>query len=127
MITLRDIIKMNECITLLELYVRYPDGYLIRHSIIGQPYKLSLHQERDRELGKLEYIDKDINIHGRKNKAGMSEMSFGMKWSEIPDRYLDAEVTSIARLRERLGNDVPGVELHATIVPIQMTIDMEEA
>ena len=64
MITLKELLQLNETVTLLKLYVRQPDGYLIRRSIIGQPYKLTRVQEDDVEKGKLEYIDADINRLG---------------------------------------------------------------
>lgn len=125
MITLREIIKLNEMVTLLDLYVRKPDGKLIRQAIIGQPYKMSVFQERDRELGKLERIDVSINRHGRPNKAGMSEMTYSVEWSKIPDRYLDAEVTALHRFGERQNSTAQGCELHATIVPVQMELEIE--
>lgn len=124
MITLRDILKLNETVTLLELYVRQPDGKLIRRSIIGQPYKLSVQEERDIDDGKLEYIDTSINHHLRRNKAGQSEISYGMDWKAIPKKYLDAEVTSLNWIHERYGVSTGSV-LNATIVPIQMRLDLE--
>ena len=123
MITLKQVLELNQTVTLLELYVRKPDGSLIKRSIIGQPYKLSMQQERDKEQGRLEWIDKNINVHGKANRAGQSEMAYGMIWKEIPKRYLDAEVTTLHWLRERYGN-VNGSVLDATIVPIQMEIDL---
>ena len=123
MITLKELLKLNETVTLLELDARDPDGALIRHSIIGQPYSLSIHQEYDKSRGKLEYLDRNINIHGRANKVGQSEMAYGIIWKEIPRKYLDAEVTSLHWLRERYSN-IAGSVLYATIVPIQMEIDL---
>ena len=123
MITLKQVLELNQTVTLLELYVRKPDGYLIKRSIIGQPYKLSMQQEYDMGQGRLERIDKSINVHGKTNRGGQSEMAYGMIWKEIPKRYLDAEVTTLHWLRERYGN-VDGSVLDATIVPIQMEIDL---
>ena len=123
MITLRELLKLNETVTLLELYVRNPDGSLIRRCIIGEPYVLTMHQENDRSIGKLEYIDKSINIHGRPDRSGQSRITYGMDWSAIPKSYLDAEVTSISRLRERY-NVTSGSELDATIVPVQLEMDL---
>ena len=122
MLTLKELLELNETVTLLELYVREPDGHLIRRSIIGQPYKLTRFQEDDMERGKLEYIDVSINKEGRVGKSGMTEIAFAMDWKAIPKKYLDAEVTSISWLQERYGN-VRGMVLDATIVPIQLDID----
>ena len=47
MITLRELLQLNEAVTLLNMYVRRPDGSLIRRSIIGRPYKLSSFQLDD--------------------------------------------------------------------------------
>lgn len=122
MITLKELLQLNETVTLLELYVRQPDGKLIRRSIIGQPYKLSNQQLDDINRGRLEYIDADINKHGRANRAGQSEMAFSMDWKAIPKQYLDAEVTDIHWMHERYGN-VRGSVLDCTIVPIQLSMD----
>ena len=122
MITLKELLQLNETVTLLELWVRQPDGMLIRRSIIGQPYRLTNIQLDDMERGKLEYIDADINRHGRTNKAGQSEIAFGMDWKAIPKKYLDAEVTDIGWIHERYGN-VRGSVLDCTIVPIQLAMD----
>ena len=122
MITLRDILELNETVTLLELYVRRPDGSLITRTIIGQPYKLSSHQLDDMKRGRLEYIDVDINRYGRVGRSGMTQTAFGMDWKTIPKKYLDAEVTDIHWIRERYGNE-RGSVLHGTIVPIQISMD----
>lgn len=122
MITLRDILKLNETVTLLELYVRRPDGSLITRSIIGQPYLLSSHQLDDMGRGKLEYIYVNINKYGRAGRNGMTEISYGMDWKAIPKKYLDAEVTDIHWIRERYGNE-RGSVFHGTIVPIQISMD----
>lgn len=122
MLTLKEFLKLNETVTLLELYVRKPDGNLITRSIIGQPYKLSVQQEYDQSIGRLEYIGKSINHHGRPNKVGQSEIAYGMDWKAIPKDYLDAEVTTIHWLRERYGN-APGSVLDATIVPVQLNMN----
>lgn len=122
MITLRDILELNETVTLLELYVRRPDGSLITRSIIGHPYKLSSHQLDDMKRGKLEYIDADINHYGRAGRSGMTQTTFGMDWKAIPKKYLDAEVTDIHWIHERYGNE-RGAVFHGTIVPIQMSMD----
>ena len=123
MITLRQILGLNQSVTLLELYVRNPDHTLIRRSIIGQPYRLTMYQENEMERGRLEYIDKSINVHGRPDRSGQSKMYYGIDWKEIPKSYLDAEVTGISWLRERYGN-VSGSVLDATIVPVQLELDV---
>lgn len=69
MITLRELLQLNETVTLLSMYVRRPEGSLIRRSIIGRPYKLSSFQLDDIDKGKLEYIDADINKYGRQPAA----------------------------------------------------------
>lgn len=122
MITLRDILELNETVTLMELYVRRPDGSLITRSIIGQPYHLSGIQLDDMDRGKLEYIDKSINRYGRIGRSGFSETTYGMDWKAIPKKYLDAEVTDIDWLHGRFGNE-RGSVFHGTIVPIQISMD----
>lgn len=122
MITLKELLQLNETVTLLKLYVRKPDGDLIRRSIIGRPYKLSRFQLDDIDKGKLEYIDADINKQGRPGRSGMTEITFGMDWKAIPKQYLEAEVTEINWIHERYGN-VRGSELDCTIVPAQLNMD----
>ena len=122
MLTLKELLQLNETVTLLELYVRRPDGSLITRTIIGQPYKLSRFQLDDMDKGKLEYIDTNVNRYGRIGRSGMSETVYGMDWKAIPKKYLDAEVTDIHWIRERYGNE-HGSVFHGTIVPIQL--DME--
>lgn len=122
MITLRELLQLNETVTLLNMYVRRPDGSLIRRSIIGRPYKLSSFQLDDIDEGKLEYIDADINRYGRPGRSGMSEMTYSMDWKAIPKQYLEAEVTEISWIHERYGN-VRGSELNCTIVPVQLDMD----
>ena len=124
MINLRDLLKLNQTVTLLDLYVRQPDGRLIRRSVIGEGYgSLSMYERRDLEDGKLERIDQSINIHFRPDSRGFSELSFGIIWKSIPKDYLEAEVTSVGQWRERYGNK-QGTELHATIVPVQMMMEL---
>ena len=36
MVTLKEILELNQTVTLLELYVRKPDGNLIKYSIIDE-------------------------------------------------------------------------------------------
>lgn len=122
MITLKELIQLNETVTLLELYVRQPSGRLIKRAIVGQPYKLSMQQEHDQTDGKLEYLDRNINKQGRPGRNGQTEMAFSMDWKQIPKEYLDAEVTEIHWLRERYGH-VSGSVLDCTIVPIQLRLD----
>ena len=122
MITLRDILKLNPFLTLLELDVRDPESRLLKRVIIGKDYRLSSHQLDDERRDKLEYIDADINKHGRVDKRGFSEIAFSMDWKAIPKKYLDAEVTDIGWIHERYGN-VKGSVLDCTIVPIQLDMD----
>lgn len=122
MLTLKELLKLNETVTLLELWVRQPDGKLIVRSIIGQPYKLTSHQLHDMDRGKLEYIDASINKYGRVGRGGMTDGTYGIDWKPIPERYLNAEVTSISWLHERYSG-VSGSVLDATIVPIQLELD----
>ena len=70
----------------------------------------------------LPVIDADINKYGRANKAGQTEIAFGMDWKAIPKQYLDAEVTDISWMHERYGN-ARGSVLDCTIVPIQLSMD----
>lgn len=122
MLTLKELLQLNETVTLLELWVRRPDGQLITKSIIGQPYKLTSHQLDDMDRGKLEYIDASINRYGRAGRSGMTEIAYGMDWKAIPKKYLESEVTDIHWIHERYGN-VSGSVLHCTIVPIQLDMD----
>lgn len=123
MITLKELLMLNETVTLLELWVRQPDGRLITSSVIGQPYKVSVHQEYDRDRDRFEHLDVSINKHLRPNKVGQSEIAYGIDWKAIPKKYLDAEVTCIHWLKERYKNK-HGAVLCATIVPIQMELDL---
>ena len=122
MLTLKELLQLNETVTLLELWVRRPDGQLITKSIIGQPYKLTSHQLDDMDRGKLEYIDTSINRYGRAGRSGMTEITYGMDWKAIPKKYLESEVTDIGWIHERYGN-VRGSVLDCTIVPIQLDMD----
>ena len=123
MIKLKQLLELNQSTTLLDLYVRQPDGRLIKRSVVGTGYgSLSMYEDHDLNTGKLELIDESINIHGKVNKKGMSEICYGMIWKAIPKDYLDAEVTDVSSWRERYGNR-DGNVLHATIVPVQMTMD----
>lgn len=122
MLTLKELLKLNETVTLLELWVRRPDGSLIIRSVIGQPYRLTNIQLDDIDRGRLEYLDVDINHYGRRGRSGMSETTYGMDWKAIPKKYLDAEVTDIGWIHERYGNE-RGSVLDCTIVPIQLDMD----
>ena len=124
MITLKELLQLNESTTLLDLTVRDFDGKMIRRSVIGKRYgRLSMYEEHDLSTGKLELIDESINIHGKTNSKGFSEMCYGMVWKAIPKHYLDAEVTVVGSWREHYGN-VDGSVLHATIVPVQMMMEL---
>lgn len=122
MVTLRDVLKMNPFITLLELYVRDPDSRLLKRVIIGQNYKLSTHEWHDEQNGKLIYLDVDINKHNRPDKRGFSEMAYDIDWKAIPKMYLDMEVDILHSIGDRYGVNT-GMKLWATVVPIQMEID----
>lgn len=119
MITLRDILKKNFTITLLNLDVRRPDGRLIEHVVIGKDYRPSNHQLGDKHFN---YIEIDINKHGRVDKRGFSEIAYDVDFKAIPKKYLDMEVDIIRWLHERYGTNT-GSELRADIVPIQMGLD----
>lgn len=122
MITLKDILKLNPFVTLLELDIRDPDTRLLQWVIIGKDYRLSSHQLNDERRGKLTYIDNDINKHGRVDKRGFSEMAFDIDWKAIPKKYLDMEVDMILSLSERYGVS-QGMRLRATLVPVQISMD----
>lgn len=122
MITLKDILKLNPFVTLLELDIRDPDTRLLQWVIIGKDYRLSSHQLDDERRGKLTYIDNDINKHGRVDKRGFSEMAFDIDWKAIPKKYLDMEVDMILSLSERYGVS-QGTRLRATLVPVQISMD----
>lgn len=123
MITLKDILKLNFSITLLDLEVRDPDLRLKKKVVIGKDYRPSSFQLDDERNGKFEYIDADINKHGRVGRSGMSEMSYDIDFKAIPKKYLDMEVDMIHSLSDRYGN--AGMRLWATVIPIQMEL-MEE-
>ena len=120
MITLKDILKLNPFITLIDLDVRDAETRLLKHVIIGKDYRLTSHQRDDERNGKLEYIEVDINKHGRVDKRGFSEMAYDIDWKAIPAMYLDMEVDMINQLRDRYGVST-GSQLRATVIPRQMT------
>lgn len=120
MITLRDILKLNFTITLIELDVRQPDGKLIEQVTIGKDYRPTNYQLNDKYFN---YIDADINRRGRVGRNGMSEMAYDVDLKAIPKKYLDMEVDSIDSLRERYGR-TDGSQLRATVIPIQMEIGL---
>jgi len=122
MIKLKDILKLNPFVTLLKLDVRDPDTRLLKRVIIGKDYKLTQHERDDERNGKLEYIEVDINKHGRADKRGFSEMAFDIDWKAIPKMYLDMEVDMIQWLNERYGVS-NGMLLQATVIPIQIGMD----
>ena len=124
MITLRDVLKLNPFITLLDLDVRDPDTRLLKHVIIGKDYRLTSHQRDDECRGKLIYIDVDINKHGRVDKRGFSEMAYDIDWKAIPKEYLDMEVDLIHSINDRYGVNT-GMKLWATVIPIQMRMDIK--
>lgn len=122
MITLKDILNLNPFVTLLDLDVREPDQRLLKRVVIGKDYKLSTHERSDEHRGKLEYIEADINKHGRPDKRGFSEMAYAIDWKAIPKMYLEMEVDMIQSISERYGVNT-GMKLRATVVPIQIGMD----
>ena len=124
MITLKDILKLNPFVTLLDLDVRDPDTRLLKHVIIGKEYRLTSHQRDDERRGKLIYIDVDINKHGRADKRGFSEMAYDIDWKAIPKEYLDMEVDMIHSVTDRYGVST-GMKLWVTVIPIQMRMDIK--
>lgn len=124
MITLKDVLKLNPFITLLELDVRDPESRLLKRVIIGKDYRLTSHQLDDERRDKLEYIDADINKHGRTDKRGFSEMAYDIDWKAIPKKYLDMEVDLIHAISDRYGVNT-GMYIRATVIPIQMGIDCQ--
>ena len=124
MITLRDILKLNPFITLIELNIRDTDTRLLKWVIIGKDYKLSSHQRDDEGRDRLKYIDVDINKHGRPDKRGFSEMAYDIDWKAIPKIYLDMEVDLIHSIGDRYGVNT-GMKLWADVIPTQMTLDLE--
>ena len=121
MITLKDILKLNPFVTLLDLDVRDPELKLLKHVIIGKDYRLTTHERDDERRGKLEYIKVDINKHGRTDKRGFSEMAYDIDWKAIPKMYLDMEVDMIHWIHDRYGVN-KGMLLRASVIPIQMGI-----
>lgn len=121
MITLKDIIGLNETITLLDLDVRQPDLKLIKKVVIGKGYHVSPYQRSEEDKGRFEYIPNDINKHGRIGRSGFSETTYSIDWKQIPKQYLDMEVDVLMSLREQYGN--PGDVLRASVIPIQLDMD----
>lgn len=121
MIKLKDILKLNPFVTLLDLDVRDPDLRLLKHVVIGKDYRVSSSQMYDEVKGKFEYIEVDINKHGRTDKRGFSEMAYDIDWKAIPKQYLDMEVDMINHITDRYGTN-KGMVLRATVIPIQMGI-----
>lgn len=121
MITLKDVLKLNPFVTLLDLDVRDPDLRLLKHVVIGNDYRVSSSQMYDEVKGKFEYIEVDINKHGRTDKRGFSEMAYDIDWKAIPKQYLDMEVDMINHITDRYGTN-KGMVLRATVIPIQMGI-----
>ena len=116
MITLRDILKLNPFVTLLDLDVREADGRLIENVVIGKDYRPTSHQLGWKHFN---YIDADINKHGRAGRNGMTEIAYDIDWKAIPKKYLDMEVDTLNWIHDRYGN-AHGSELRANVVPIQM-------
>jgi hypothetical protein len=121
MIKLKDILKLNPFVTLLDLDVRDPDLRLLKHVVIGKDYRVSSSQMYDEVKGKFEYIEVDINKHGRVGRSGFSEMAYDIDWKAIPKQYLDMEVDMINHITDRYGTN-KGMVLRATVIPIQMGI-----
>lgn len=124
MITLRDILKLNPFVTLLDLDVRDPDLRLLKKVVIGKDYRVTSAQLYDEVKGKFKYIDTDINKHGRTDKRGFSEMAYDIDWKAIPKKYLDMEVDLIHSISDRYGTNT-GMKLWATVIPIQMELTDE--
>lgn len=122
MITLRDILKLNFTITLIELDVRNTDGRLIKQVVIGEGYHVSQFQRADESKGKFEYINVSINKHGRADRRGFSEIAYDVDFKAIPKKYLDMEVDLIHSIRERYGSN-DGGQVRATVIPRQMSIE----
>lgn len=122
MITLRDILKLNFTITLIELDVRNTGGRLIKRVVIGEGYHVSAFQRADENKGKFEYINASINKHGRTDRRGFSEMAYDVDFKAIPKKYLDMEVDLIHSIRERYGS-IDGGQIRATVIPVQMEME----
>lgn len=118
MVTLREILQLNYTITLLKLDVRQPDLKLTEQVVIGKDYHPTVHQLGRKEF---QYIDADINFHGRPNKRGFPEIAFDVDFKAIPKDYLDMEVKMIHLLTDRFGTG-KGMMIWADVVPIQMRI-----
>lgn len=118
MITLKDILKLNPFVTLLKLDVRNVDRRLIKSVVIGKDYRPTSHQWGRKEF---EYIDNDINKHGRADKRGFAEIAYDIDWKAIPKEYLDMEVDLLHSIYDRCGTN-NGMELWADVIPTQMTL-----
>ena len=125
MIILKDILKLNPFVTLIDLDVRDAETRLLKHVVIGTGYTVSPFQREEESKGKFEYINVDINKYGRVDKRGYSEMAYDIDWKAIPAMYLDMEVDMINQLRERWDRYGVnrGSQLRATVIPRQMSMD----
>lgn len=113
MVTLKEILELTWTVTELDLWVRDPNGYLIKEYIIGEgcnEESATVHQKHRINKGELEMIDLKINYFGDKGRNGDS---WGSKFNEIPKELLNLNVTHF-RQSPRYGS-WNGSELTATL------------
>lgn len=123
MVILKDLLKVLFDVTKIQLLAY--DNYKLQHTFIfGTDIDETIHQYRDRQLGKLSIIDEKINVHGDVKKSGVAEIGFNVKLDAIPDEILNAEVTHIL-LGSRCSCD--GRELTAYINMSALAVEMATA
>lgn len=123
MVILKDLLKVLFDVTKIQLLAY--DNYKLQHTFIfGTDIDETIHQYRDRQLGKLSIIDEKINVHGDVKKSGVAEIGFNVKLDAIPDEILNAEVTHIL-LGSRCICD--GRELTAYINMSALAVEMATA
>lgn len=123
MVILKDLLKVLFDVTKIQLLAY--DNYKLQHTFIfGTDIDETIHQYRNRQLGKLSIIDEKINVHGDVKKSGVAEIGFNVKLDAIPDEILNAEVTHIL-LGSRCSYD--GRELTAYINMSALAVEMATA
>ena len=90
--TLNDIFAVTWDITELSITARDADGRFLHEWLYAPGEILSMHQRHDIEDGKLTYIDRPINAHG-KNTRGGSEMAWGVDKKRIHKELREAPIT----------------------------------
>lgn len=122
MVILGDLLDVLFDVT--ELNVWAYDNCRLQHKwIFGEDVTETIHQYRDRELGKLSIIDRKINVHNEPLRPGRTEIGWAVNMSQIPKEILKAQVTHIL-LSGRHGE---GRELFVYVDMPAMDVEMVRA